>query len=111
MKKASYDNYKILELAKKYKKKPNTFQQKEDGRIEWVCKHGIGHTVYGNDMTHCCDGCCIKLKGNKYRGETIPIDTITKYYATNNTTTYSVNKQNKLSDESFWDKIRRIFKR
>ena len=34
---------------------------REDGRIEWVCKHGIGHTVYypeWSDGVHGCDRCC-----------------------------------------------------
>ncbi len=34
-----------------------------DGRVEWVCGHGVGHTIAvpkGSDKTfwiHCCDGC------------------------------------------------------
>lgn len=38
-----------------------------DGRIEWVCEHGCGHTIYNpNDwgkwtMSHGCDGCCSRL--------------------------------------------------
>ena len=34
-----------------------------DGRVEWKCEHGVGHTVYypeGSDDTHGCDGCCGK---------------------------------------------------
>jgi len=35
-----------------------------DGRLEWHCEHGIGHTVYAPDgyFTHGCDGCCKKVK-------------------------------------------------
>lgn len=41
-----------------------------DGRVEWVCKHGTGHTIAvqpllfsfeswkGSWGTHGCDGCC-----------------------------------------------------
>lgn len=34
---------------------------RSDGRIEWQCKHSIGHTVWhpeGSDSIHGCDGCC-----------------------------------------------------
>ena len=41
---------------------------REDGRVEWVCEHGIGHTIsvpkkYKDDWawwSHGCDGCCDK---------------------------------------------------
>jgi len=32
-----------------------------DGRVERICEHGVGHTVYapeGSDYIHGCDGCC-----------------------------------------------------
>jgi hypothetical protein len=34
--------------------------QRADGRMEWQCKHGVGHTIYSpdNDYTHGCDSCC-----------------------------------------------------
>jgi hypothetical protein len=36
--------------------------QRLDGRIEWYCKHGIGHTIWwpgdDNNSIHGCDGCC-----------------------------------------------------
>jgi len=57
-----------------------TLQIREDGRVEWICKHGVGHTIAipyhlvklaidhkskttrQNEMnvhfTHGCDGCC-----------------------------------------------------
>lgn len=39
-----------------------------DGKIEWICEHGIGHTIavpkqYAKDKwawVHICDGCCKK---------------------------------------------------
>lgn len=34
--------------------------RREDGRMEWVCEHGIGHTIWypeGSDGLHGCDGC------------------------------------------------------
>ena len=39
---------------------------REDGRIEWTCEHGIGHTIvvpakYQDEdswWVHGCDGCC-----------------------------------------------------
>ena len=43
-----------------------------DGRIEWVCEHGIGHTLFSpkEDYAHCCDGCCKKLmKGHLKIGD------------------------------------------
>lgn len=36
-------------------------QRRMDGRIEWVCEHGVGHTVHATDKAsyiHGCDGCC-----------------------------------------------------
>ena len=43
-----------------------------DGRIEWTCKHGIGHTVghvnpaqeVGDYGIHGCDGCCSDRAAN-----------------------------------------------
>ncbi|MFA5407072.1 MAG: hypothetical protein WC307_06970 [Candidatus Nanoarchaeia archaeon] len=34
-----------------------------DGRVEWTCDHGVGHTLFyptGSDEVHGCDGCCGK---------------------------------------------------
>lgn len=58
---------KIEEIAKKYNRPMNEFLQRSDGRIEWICKHGVGHTVYSpinhpSWYRHGCDGCCEKLK-------------------------------------------------
>ncbi len=46
-----------------------------DGRVEWVCEHGVGHTIrvpfkYINDeswWSHGCDDCCSKNKEVKER--------------------------------------------
>ena len=39
-------------------------QWREDGRLEWSCEHGIGHTVYSPDnyFVHGCDRCCQKIR-------------------------------------------------
>lgn len=40
------------------------FQFRWDGRIEQVCEHGVGHTVWfpkGSNAVHGCDGCCSKF--------------------------------------------------
>ena len=42
--------------------------RRSDGRIEWVCEHGVGHTIQAPasmgsaGLVHGCDGCCAKLK-------------------------------------------------
>jgi len=52
----------ILKQNPQIKKEDLIFRS--DGRIEWGCEHGIGHTVYSpnKDYIHGCDGCCKKLK-------------------------------------------------
>ena len=51
---------------------------REDGRLEWKCEHGIGHTVYEPDpkmrvgkwaYTHGCDGCCRSDEYKKIKKE------------------------------------------
>jgi len=52
-------------IAKKYNRPESEFLTRTDGRIEWICKHRIGHTVWfpkGSDGVHGCDGCCKQLK-------------------------------------------------
>ena len=52
-------------IAKKYNRSEKEFLRRMDGRIEWLCKHGVGHTVWfpkGSDDVHCCDNCCKELK-------------------------------------------------
>ena len=57
----------IQEISNLYKIDKNEFLTRADGRIEWICEHGVGHTVFNpNDwgeynMTHGCDGCCSKI--------------------------------------------------
>ena len=60
----------LEELSKKYNLPIEDLQTRLDGRVEWVCEHGVGHTIYNPNnwgkysYTHGCDGCCnnIKLK-------------------------------------------------
>jgi hypothetical protein len=57
----------IKQIAKKLNKPEGEFGYRLDGRIEWYCKHGIGHTVWSphkDKVTymHGCDGCCTKLR-------------------------------------------------
>ncbi len=50
-----------LEILKKKKDQPNKIIRRADGRLEWHCEHGVGHTIYapkGSDFVHGCDGCC-----------------------------------------------------
>lgn len=54
----------IGDVAKKYNKSLKEFIRRTDGRIEWICEHGIGHTVWapkGCNNIHGCDGCCDNL--------------------------------------------------
>ncbi len=42
--------------------------RRADGRIEWICEHNVGHTVYVPKEQadkeaywyHGCDGCCVE---------------------------------------------------
>lgn len=42
------------------------FMRRADGRIEWLCEHGVGHPVFAQRVQgeagyiHGCDGCCNK---------------------------------------------------
>ena len=60
------------------KEKQRLYAQRYDGRIEQICQHGIGHTIYApkikqkdgtlfEDWTHGCDGCCKNFKRYKRR--------------------------------------------
>ena len=67
-KKMSKEHKKIIELADKYNRPTGEFGLRLDGRIEWFCEHGVGHTVWfpkGSDGIHGCDGCCKKLKTDR----------------------------------------------
>jgi len=53
------------QIAEKYDKPVEEFLTRLDGRIEWLCKHGMGHTVWfpkESSEVHGCDGCCKELK-------------------------------------------------
>jgi hypothetical protein len=53
----------FLKLNPKIKEEEISWRR--DGRLEWICEHGVGHTVYepkGKDYIHGCDGCCKKVK-------------------------------------------------
>lgn len=51
-------------IAEAYDVELEDLHYRVDGRIEWVCKHGVGHTIYspGRHYQHGCDGCCGGLK-------------------------------------------------
>lgn len=54
---------KILKLNPNIKQNELLFRL--DGRIEYICQHGVGHTIYypkGSDGVHGCDGCCKNIK-------------------------------------------------
>ena len=46
---------------------------REDGRVEWVCEHSVGHTIsvpekYQDESvwwSHGCDGCCDSIKPSR----------------------------------------------
>ena len=55
---------KLTRLAKKFSVEENELLYRLDGRVEWVCEHGVGHTIWhprGSDSVHGCDGCCRKF--------------------------------------------------
>lgn len=55
---------KFKKLNKSLKFDINDFNIRSDGRIEYICSHGVGHTIYSpnNNFVHGCDGCCRGLK-------------------------------------------------
>ncbi len=63
-----------VEYLKKYKLW-NLCQFRMDGRIEYVCKHGIGHTIWApkemgeSRYSHGCDGCCSIFTLNETKEE------------------------------------------
>ena len=51
-----------------------SFNRRADGRIEWVCSHGVGHTIWfprGSNNVHGCCGCCSKLSDARYSSKRI----------------------------------------
>lgn len=63
------DNHvRVKEIVEKYNISESEITIRMDGRIEWICQHGIGHTKWypkGSSSSHGCDGCCKKLRKNK----------------------------------------------
>ena len=58
---------KFLKLNPDVKREKLTWRL--DGRLEWRCKDGVGHTIFSpkeNDYTHGCDGCCRLIKIPKW---------------------------------------------
>lgn len=59
---------KLEEASEKYSLPIEELQYRLDGRIEWICEDGVGHTIYAppwlgdHGYTHGCDGCCSKIK-------------------------------------------------
>jgi hypothetical protein len=53
-------------IKNKMKYKPENFNVRADGRIEYVCEHSCGHTIYSprgkSDFIHGCDSCCQNFK-------------------------------------------------
>ena len=69
----------IEEVAKKLNVNIGSLQNRMDGRIEWVCSHGCGHTVfapkvkqsdgsYYENYLHGCCGCCRIFLSRNYIG-------------------------------------------
>ena len=51
---------------------PKDYIFRDDGRVEWMCEHGVGHTIAVQPRfnfeswkdrwgTHGCDGCCLPV--------------------------------------------------
>ena len=62
----------IPTLAKKYGIEESSLHIRLDGRIEWICSHGVGHTIHAPMegsawfIHGCCEEmCCNKLKEAK----------------------------------------------
>jgi len=61
-----------------------------DGRIEWVCEHGVGHTVYNpNDwgkwtFSHGCCGCCETSKEYEDQIKAVRYDILENSYRNEN---------------------------
>lgn len=65
--KESNQSYNIEEIAEKYNLIPKDLVTRMDGRIEWICEHGVGHTIYSptGNYIHGCDGCCTEIFNKK----------------------------------------------
>lgn len=59
---------KLQELSEQFNIPISEMNVRGDGRVEWICEHGVGHTIYNPNYwedVHGCDGCCSKLKKTK----------------------------------------------
>ena len=57
---------KIKALCEKFGVEEKDLNYRLDGRIEWVCEHGVGHPIWwptGGTSVHGCCGCCSRFKG------------------------------------------------
>ena len=51
-------------MLNKYSEKvEDNLNMRIDGRVEWICKHGVGHTIYAPtgeewEFIHGCCRCC-----------------------------------------------------
>lgn len=58
----------IKDMSKKFNRPVEEFLDRLDGRIEWTCEHGVGHTVFAPKsmgkagFIHGCDGCCKHIR-------------------------------------------------
>lgn len=67
---------KILLINKNLNSKDLGFRA--DGRLEWFCKHKIGHTIYAPAFSTFSHGCCGDCKELKVLDHTNPAKVITK---------------------------------
>jgi hypothetical protein len=51
----------LIKLNKQIKKVDLLWRA--DGRLEWLCEHRVGHTVFATQLnfSHGCDGCCKEI--------------------------------------------------
>ncbi len=64
---------KLQKLAKKYNVEEKDLLYRLDGKVEWLCKHKVGHTIWhpkGSNGEHECDGCCKKFFKTKAKTKT-----------------------------------------
>ncbi len=52
----------VLEVNPKVKNEDLLWRA--DGRLEYICEHNCGHTIYSprEDFIHGCDGCCESIE-------------------------------------------------
>ena len=88
--KMNWEEIVVKQIMKKHKikKKDIRFRVREDKRIEWICPHDIGHTVWypeDSSIVHGCDGCCEGIEAwTEIKIETETYDLLKLYMETNN---------------------------